>query len=96
MIAAQSQLFNMVEVIHLPPYVPTEQEKRDVFTYADNVRRVMAAACNSIVHTRPDDPQRLELADWLFSRRRVPDEKKESPMWWQRRRRFHGEAASQV
>lgn len=68
-IAAQAQLYQVAEAIHLPPYVPTEAERRDFELYAENVRRVMAAACN-LIHNEDNDPMRLELSDWFFSRRK--------------------------
>ena len=35
----QTQFINLVDVEVLPPYIPSEQEKRDPRVYADNVRR---------------------------------------------------------
>lgn len=67
--AAQAQLYQVAEAIHLPPYVPTEAEKQGSELYAENVRRVMAAACN-LIHGEDNDPMRLELSDWFFSRRK--------------------------
>lgn len=38
----QSQFANFCEVIVLPPYVPSKEEKSDPRLYADNVRKLMA------------------------------------------------------
>lgn len=36
------QFVNYLEVIHLPVYYPSEQEKNDPKLYANNVRKLMA------------------------------------------------------
>ena len=35
----QTQLINLVDVEVLPPYIPSEEERKDPRLYADNVRR---------------------------------------------------------
>ncbi|CAL5228764.1 g11952 [Coccomyxa viridis] len=37
----QTQLINLVDVEVLPPYIPSEEERKDPRLYADNVRRLM-------------------------------------------------------
>lgn len=43
------QFANYLEVVHLPVYYPSEQEKDDPKLYADNVRKLMAKEGNLIL-----------------------------------------------
>ncbi|VAH06555.1 unnamed protein product [Triticum turgidum subsp. durum] len=43
------QFVNHLEVVHLPVYYPSEQEKDDPKLYADNVRKLMAVEGNLIL-----------------------------------------------
>jgi lysophosphatidylcholine acyltransferase/lyso-PAF acetyltransferase len=53
------QFVNYLEVIHLPVYYPSEQEKNDAKLYANNVRKLMAVEGNLIL----SDSVRLTTKD---------------------------------
>ena len=50
---------NHLEVVHLPVYYPSEQEKDDPKLYADNVRKLMAVEVHIFIFLV--DPSAFEI-----------------------------------
>lgn len=71
-IALTSQIYNSVDIIHFPPYIPTEAERRDPALYARNVRTVMCFGCNRVAGALNRPELRLRLAREYFKRKIDP------------------------
>eukprot|EP00276_Gloeochaete_wittrockiana_P025284 CAMPEP_0184370300 /NCGR_PEP_ID=MMETSP1089-20130417/162742_1 /TAXON_ID=38269 ORGANISM="Gloeochaete wittrockiana, Strain SAG46.84" /NCGR_SAMPLE_ID=MMETSP1089 /ASSEMBLY_ACC=CAM_ASM_000445 /LENGTH=175 /DNA_ID=CAMNT_0026712881 /DNA_START=517 /DNA_END=1044 /DNA_ORIENTATION=- len=64
-----TQFRNYVEVIHLPTYVPSTEEKNDLNLYAENVRKFMAEklSLRCTDHTYKDKVQFMDLVNGKIS-----------------------------
>lgn len=78
LLVLMSQLYNRVELVRFPPYVPTLREVQDPELYASNVRRVMCQGCNMFHPNKDQDRLHLTLSPNLFKRHKISSKQGEA------------------